>query len=542
MGLIATFTTHPLSWQLEELALAAACSGLLYLLGLSLYNLYLHPLSRHPGPLLARMTPLYSLYHAYSEHSHLHITRLHEQYGPVLRFAPNLLILRSPAAIKPIYGVSRPVRKGRFYAHFEAIGAQSVFSASDKADHARKRRTLAPVFTEPAIRGMQELYLPLIQQAILEPSGHGKSPAEGGWSVDMGQLATWLTFDTMFRLSFGSSAHMLDGAQQDIPRIIDAITFRSLLAGTWAPLWRKKLEYVLLPQLSRDFVQFLRYSAGAAEARMARPKEEGATHDFFQALIDARGVDGQPYSHPEMWAEARSLIVAGSDTTATQLAANFHYLCAHPSAQRRLAAEVRAAWSSAEEIRLGHEMDACLFLHAVVDETMRMSPSVPGYFPREVDAPEGMHVDMGPAADSIWVPCGAEVAVPFYALQHDGKYFERADEWVPERWLSAGEDRRVELVEGGTVAAGDRNAWWPFSYGSRGCMGKRLAYAQLYLALAMAAWRWEMEFEDGVEARGVGFVKQGGKGKRGKQGGEYQLIDHLTAGRVGPVVRFRERV
>lgn len=55
-------------------------------------------------------------------------------------------------------------------------------------------------------------------------------------------------------------------------------------------------------------------------------------------------------------------------------------------------------------------------------------------------------------------PRDVHVAVPTYALHHDERYWERPDEFWPERWL--------EEEEGGTAAKIVPDAFIPFSIGS----------------------------------------------------------------------------
>ena len=66
----------PLSLILYLLALLA-----LYLALLVTYRLTLHPLARYPGPLLARITPLWQTYHAWKGDRHLVLYRAHLDYG-----------------------------------------------------------------------------------------------------------------------------------------------------------------------------------------------------------------------------------------------------------------------------------------------------------------------------------------------------------------------------------------------------------------------------------------------------------------------------
>lgn len=52
------------------------------------YNLFLHPLRKVPGPLTHRATRLTYIYYARSGMLHHRLRDLQERYGPVVRIAP----------------------------------------------------------------------------------------------------------------------------------------------------------------------------------------------------------------------------------------------------------------------------------------------------------------------------------------------------------------------------------------------------------------------------------------------------------------------
>lgn len=151
------------------------CISLVALLGASIaafvgfifYQLYLHPLAKYPGPLLGRITRLYDLYHAYVGDKHILLYQLHRKYGTVVRFTPNTLSINDPAALKVIYAHGANVQKGVFYKCFRvAPNAVSTLLATDKTQHARKRRVMGQAFSDQALKGLEQYVLQHTQDLI----------------------------------------------------------------------------------------------------------------------------------------------------------------------------------------------------------------------------------------------------------------------------------------------------------------------------------------------------------------------------------------
>jgi len=188
--------------SLSNSYIALAIPGLVLscLLIASLHRLYLHPLSKHPGPLLARLTPLPDLYHAYRGDKHIHFLHLHAKYGPVVRFAPNSLAINDPAALRAIYGHGANVQKSEtFYHAFRAHPAAiSTLLATEKGHHARKRRIMGQAFSDGAMRDLEQYVLKNVRLWESEVGRRVKAVKEQGkvWTagVDMGKWCNYLVF------------------------------------------------------------------------------------------------------------------------------------------------------------------------------------------------------------------------------------------------------------------------------------------------------------------------------------------------------------
>ncbi|KAK1474762.1 isotrichodermin C-15 hydroxylase [Colletotrichum cuscutae] len=84
-----------------------------------------------------------------------------------------------------------------------------------------------------------------------------------------------------------------------------------------------------------------------------------------------------------------------------------------------------------------------------------------------------------------------EVGVINMAMHRDPKYFERPNDFIPERWIGDGQS-----------AVKDKSAFSPFCKGPRACLGRTMTYMEMSIALAAMFLEMDMEFEDpGSEAR-----------------------------------------
>lgn len=137
------------------------------------------------------------------------------------------------------------------------------------------------------------------------------------------------------------------------------------------------------------------------------------------AQIDARGVRD----------EAITLILAGHETVTNTLCFAIDLLGRNPEA---LNCDARY----------------------IVDETLRLYPPV-----HATNKAVVKDLDVG----SVTIPAGWEVLVPEYVLYRDDRYFERPDEFLPDRWDDASP---LHL---------ERRAYFPFLTGPKFCVGKHFA-------------------------------------------------------------------
>ncbi|KAF2445240.1 hypothetical protein P171DRAFT_320500, partial [Karstenula rhodostoma CBS 690.94] len=70
---------------------------------IAIYCVAFHPLPKHSGPLLNKITEWLNVYHSFKGDRYSLLTDLYKQYGPVVRFGPNRISFRRANALQSIY-------------------------------------------------------------------------------------------------------------------------------------------------------------------------------------------------------------------------------------------------------------------------------------------------------------------------------------------------------------------------------------------------------------------------------------------------------
>lgn len=105
--------SHISSNNMLYLVLALSVPG--YLIALTCYNLFFHPLRSFPGPPLAKVSRLWSRIGNRTGRKSDRIHEAHLKYGPVVRIGPNELSFAEPAAARAIYTSDALVKEETFY-------------------------------------------------------------------------------------------------------------------------------------------------------------------------------------------------------------------------------------------------------------------------------------------------------------------------------------------------------------------------------------------------------------------------------------------
>lgn len=531
---IAAICRALLEYWVEIFASSVFC----YFVGSAIYNLYLSPLARYPGPFLSKISSIPDFYWSLTGARHLWIAHNHRVYGEVFRYRPDGLLFKTPQAYRDIFNNKANVKRSKFYdimtRHPEDT---STLTGTDPVLHAQKRRVLNTVFSEKSIRSMEPLLAKHVTRwCELLVDGDGV-----GWSSPrkMSDTCDHLVLDVLCDLCFGRTVDTKEPGENEYRKIPHIIAFflkilYPLGHSPWLNLvvWLKPrgldwLLGVMTPPRVRFLYDFVRESLDRrVEVQSSEPHQ--GQNDMLQHLINAVDpVTGQPGFNPSaLEAEVVMLTIAGSDTTSVILAGFFFYITRSPHAYAMIVNEVRSTFQSFEEIKSGPKLlSCCPYMRACVDEAMRITPAGPSELPRIVLAG-------GMVIDGAYIPEGTTVGVSHWSFYRNEEYFADPDTYRPERWIV---DSATGVTEEDVARA--RSSCVPFTAGTTSCAGKNFALLEIYLTIAKTLWMYDMRLLPG-DTTGTGN-KETTWGKHDLN--VFQVIDSYISIRDGPMVQFRMR-
>lgn len=262
--------------------------------------------------------------------------------------------------------------------------------------------------------------------------------------------------------------------------------------------------------------------------RSPKPESE-VRKDFFYWLFKA--VDPETgergYDMDELYGECELLTIAGSDTTSIVLSAAFFYLARRPDVQAKLAQEIISRFSSYDEIKSGDKLHSCKYLTAFLQEALRMTPPVSAEPAREV-------LQGGTTVDGHYIPQGLNVSTGLYCLSYNKDVYPEPFKFRPERWIVAENEKDGSSAESVALA---ESGFCAFSTGSRGCVGKNLAWLEMRLVVAKFLWNFELK-NDPTNNLGGGDP-DGKPGRRLKD--QYQTWEMFVSNRKGPMIHVKKR-
>jgi cytochrome P450 len=364
---------------------------------------------------------------------------------------PPFVMLSDPDEIKELFTATPEVlHPGEGARVLEPVVGRNSVILLDERDHLEQRKLMLPAFHGEKMERLSGL---MTQVAERETTRWPR-----GEAVALHPRLQSLTLEIILRAVFGlDPGERLDALRKRLTAILD---YGSRPAS-------------MLPFLQRDIggrTPWARFERLRAEADVLifelieeRRRNDSSRDDVLSMLLAARHEDGSTMSPQELRDELMTLLVAGHETTASELAWAFERLARTPTVLDRLT----------EEIDHG---DGDAYLTATIQETLRRRPVLPNAAPRLVKQP----VEIGGWS----YPPNVCVVANAYLIHHDPQIYPDPYAFRPERFLDE---------------APGTYTWIPFGGGRRRCLGASFAMLEMKLVLRTVLARNEVRFGDGVE-------------------------------------------
>jgi cytochrome P450 len=197
----------------------------------------------------------------------------------------------------------------------------------------------------------------------------------------------------------------------------------------------------------------------------------GAPNNLLEALLRAAATESGAIDNDVVRANVVTMLLAGEDTTAHALAWTMYYLAENQDLQSTLQKEARELLGDARLARDYQATDKLKLFEYAAREALRFRPVTPLL---------GLETKENVELEGIWLPAGTQLYLCLRPAMLDEANFPNANEFVPERWATAGRH--------------NAHAFLQFGAGPRVCPGRALANREIRTVLSMVCRNFNVEF------------------------------------------------
>jgi cytochrome P450 len=380
------------------------------------------------------------------------LERARARYGP--RFTvrllgqPPIVMISDPEEIKQIFQappeILHPGEGARILEPL--VGSKSVILL-DEGPHLEQRKLLLPAFHGERMQRLSDLMGELAEREVEQwPLGE---------RVALHPRLQRLTLEIILRAVFGLER----GAKLDSLRdlLTKVLAFSESPLSLLRPLPNWLASLTPLADFEHTVAQADELIFAVVEDRRAEAVDTGeGGEDVLSMLLAARHEDGSPMTPEELRDELVTALVAGHETTASQLAWTLERISREPRVLARLYEEVDG--DAGED-----------YLTATINESLRHRPVLMNAEPRLVKEP----IEIG----GITYPRGVALFASGYLMHHDPDIYPDPNAFRPERF--------VEEPPG-------TYTWIPFGGGRRRCLGASFAQLEMKIVLRTVLERYTL--------------------------------------------------
>ncbi|TQD83858.1 hypothetical protein C1H46_030618 [Malus baccata] len=336
----------------------------------------------------------------------------------------------------------------------------------------KHRRIINPAFHLERLKEMKSVFAVSCDEMIEQwkrvvPLGGG-----GGFEMDIWPEIQKLSAEVISRAAFGSTYK--EGKKVfELQKELLVLTFEAMTT-LYVPGFRRK-------KLAKDITSMLRK---IIEKKMnAMRAGESRVYDLLGVLLQSNNQKdssenpsnvktNETLTIKEVIEECKQFYLAGQETTSSWITWTLIVLAMHPDWQEKARHEVLRVCGKKEP-----DFEAISHLKIVtmiLNEVLRLyPPAIAGY----------QHTYKETKIGDIIVPAGVDITLPTLLIHHD-----------PSQWGDDAGEFKPERFSGASKATKDhQQAFFPFGWGPRTCIGQNFAIMEAKVALAMLLQHFSFE-------------------------------------------------
>ena len=325
----------------------------------------------------------------------------------------------------------------------------------------RQRRLAQPAFHRQRVAGYGEVMAGFAERHVAGWANGAVVELHG----EMMALTQAIVGKTLFDADVSGDAHEASEAAKILAEDFGAKLASLRLLPAWVPTPSHLRARRAIRRLDAIVHRII-------AARRASGEDRG---DLLSMLVHAQDADdGTRMTARQLRDEVMTIFLAGHETTAVALSWTWYLLAQHPEVEARLDAELRAVLGGRTPAVA--DLPRLTYAGMVVAESLRLFPPAYGI---------GRQAARSTELGGYPVAGKTIVIAPTWAVHRDGRWFDKPDEFRPERWA---DDLARRLP---------RFAYFPFGGGPRQCIGNAFALMEATLILAAVAQRVRLSLVPG---------------------------------------------
>ncbi|XP_024928488.3 cytochrome P450 97B2, chloroplastic isoform X2 [Ziziphus jujuba] len=389
----------------------------------------------------------------------------------------------------------------------------------------QRRRVIAPGFHALYLEAMVKIFTSCSERSTMKfekllerENSLGGKTIELDLEAEFSSLALDIIGLGVFNYDFGSVTK-----ESPVIKAVYGTLFEAEHRSTfYFPYWKIPLMKWIVPR-QRKFQYDLKVIndcldgliRNAKETRQETDVEKLQERDYLNLkdasllrfLVDMRGAD---VDDRQLRDDLITMLIAGHETTAAVLTWAVFLLAQNPSKMKKAQTEIDSVLGEGSPTY--ESLKKLEYIRLIVVEALRLYPQPPLLVRRSIKPdilPGGYNGDK----DGYTIPVGTDIFISVYNLHRSPYFWDRPNEFEPERFLV---QKTGDGIEGWAGFDPSRSpgalypneiisdfSFLPFGGGPRKCVGDQFALMESTVALAMLLQKFDIELRGPPESVGI---------------------------------------